>query len=517
MPSTPPIAQYVAGQESLAVFEDGFSLRQGALSFEGGFDDLQAVTFSNVRLKVQGAHVSDVVHLTLTLRDGRVFKTSTYKQESRTTCLTLVARSGPALAARALAAFRRGEALDFGAVKLENGELRWKTIFGAKVLPLAELAAFDVRDGALMVDRDPESPHLVGKWSVGAITNLAGLTAVLAHERPEADLSIDANREQVKAKAGQWFFSKATAATHYPGGPTARTRLAILFALPGLALLALVVYALVSLPSALKLNGLQQDFNARFEKLVAQAKAVPPGGGEQPLSAACAGKLEAGAPGSLVVWFGPLREEWKSKLYSYNPDVPIETLVGLAENGTLKEEVEHDTWGRRRKGLRGALSEVMYHGPEGTARVEADFAWQHVPVSSARFLAVVQVKELAFEAGSSTLSKPVSALYDVAVLRLPDGATVCRGSLPVNGARPVKAESDWNTKSAFSGTPFLALCEAGGSELCAAAGKLAVLAAAPAPEPAVVPAAPTPAPTPKPAPATRPGTLKKPIKKKGKR
>jgi hypothetical protein len=414
----------------LAICELGLSIRDKAQSFEGPYEQVDGVYYQETRTKINGVPVVSTFNLRVRTPTGD-FNVLTHNRNEGATLGEVVRLSTPAIVDRALQQLRAGLTVDFDTVRASSTTFSVKKGKKWITIPIEELAAFVVREGWLLVDRNPRRPRIIAELQVGKVANINALIAVLTKLRPDADLTVPANLDRVKSRASKVPWGPSTAATRWAGTPNKRTRFFLIAALPALALL----YLLVTLPVACSLHSKEKKIAGAFDRVarLAEEHGVSIKGGSQPLAAACAGKLEAGDPRSIIGYLAPLPGEIDRTFEKYDRSAPRNMLLVSNERGYLSTSESHlPFWGRPT--FLSSWGRIIGEVPTDWGYT---FSRSRVPdLQRVRYVVVAQLQELDRESKKSRYDRPAirHALYSADVLDLtrPE-RPVCSGSITFEG------------------------------------------------------------------------------------
>jgi hypothetical protein len=197
------IGEHKEGNTALWLFRGGLLVEQRRGRFAGGFDEIRGVYFDD-------ASPTSALRLSL---PGRM---SVRLQDADETIRGLIHRATPILLERCTAQYQRGEAVDFGAVKLDHDHIAVRGVAGWKRLPLARLSGWMVRDGWLFLDEGRDRPRPFAEVRLRRVANLQVLMVFLRKWCAEADLRRPANALRHAARGRNWISPSVTALTRSP-------------------------------------------------------------------------------------------------------------------------------------------------------------------------------------------------------------------------------------------------------------------------------------------------------------
>jgi hypothetical protein len=198
------VGEHKQGDTQLWLFRKGLFVEQKRHKFAGGFDDIRGVYVENkggtVKLRLPG-------RLWVRLPGG---------EAADATVRGLLRMVMQALLRRGVTEYDRGQAVDFGAVRLSKDSIAVRRLVGWKRLPLSKLSGFAVRNGWLFLDTGDARPEPFAEVRVGRIANLEVLLALLRKARGDADLVQPANALRHRSRGKTWLSRPTHALSRRP-------------------------------------------------------------------------------------------------------------------------------------------------------------------------------------------------------------------------------------------------------------------------------------------------------------
>jgi hypothetical protein len=360
-----PLAEHFQGGTRLLVFDEGFTVeKNGQASFEP-YDRVQRVFYQETSVTVNGIPLPTRASLTVHLAGSAVQTFSAVGQGNAAAIRTFVAASSPAILRRCRAELASGADLDFGAFRLSQGRIAWRARGRERVLPMARLSGFLLRSGWLLLDEDPEQPHVVVERRAGEVANAFALVELLRELKPDADLEQGAVAQRSIARASSLPWKQTTAVKRWIGYPSRPARFFLLMAFIAPPLL----WALICCIPAKILRGRTSDAHQQLSSTVALGNRAIKEMSAAPAPTvstrtACAGKLDLDDLRAAGAYIGEFPQEADSAL-NYDVENVGKSFVGLAPKGDelwgKKESFESDflvawetfvgeppwSWGRR--------------------------------------------------------------------------------------------------------------------------------------------------------------------------
>src|SRR5262249_8966696 len=146
--------------------------------------------------------------------------------------------SSPAILRRCREELQAGGDLDFGAFKMSSKRIAWqRSLRGPRELPINRLSGFLLRSGWLLLDEDPERPHVVVERRAGQVANAFAFVELLRELKPDADLEKGEVAQRSIARASSLPWRETTAVKRWIGYPSRPTRFWLLMSLIGPPLL----------------------------------------------------------------------------------------------------------------------------------------------------------------------------------------------------------------------------------------------------------------------------------------
>jgi hypothetical protein len=199
------VGEHKQGDTVLWLFRKGLFVEQKRHKFAGGFDDIRGVYVENkggtVKLRLPG-------RLWVRLSGGDV--------QADPTLRGLLRMAMQALLRRGVTEYDRGQAVDFGAVRLSKDSIAVKRALGWKRLPLSKLSGFAVRNGWLFLDTGDQQPEPFAEVRVRRVANLEVLMALLRKARADADLVQPANALRHRSRGKTWLSRPTHALSRRP-------------------------------------------------------------------------------------------------------------------------------------------------------------------------------------------------------------------------------------------------------------------------------------------------------------